>query len=49
MVWKKSRRRERGDLIRVYRMVNGLEVVDRVLWELDARNTRGHGKKFVIY
>ena len=40
-----ERRRERGDLISVYRMVNGLEEVDGEIFKLDERNTRGHGKR----
>ena len=42
-----EKRRERGDLIAVYRAANEMEKVDRsdlFLW--DSRNTRGHGKKF---
>ena len=38
-------RRERGDLISVYRMLNGLEEVERNFLKLDERNTRGHRKK----
>ena len=38
-------RRERGDLISVYKMVNGLDRMGEDLLELDGGNTRGHGKK----
>ena len=39
-------RRERGDLINVYRMVNGMENVDREAFlTLDTRRTRGHSMK----
>ena len=39
-------RRERGDLINVYRMVNGMEDVDEEdFLPLDTRSTRGHGLK----
>ena len=41
-----EKRRERGDLIAIYRAANEMEKVDRsdlFLW--DSRNTRGHGKK----
>ena len=39
-------RRERGDLIAVYRASEDLENVDRVdLYVWDSRRTRGHGKK----
>ena len=40
-----ERRRERGDLISIYRMINGLEEVDENFLILDERNTRGHGRK----
>ena len=40
-----ERRRERGDLISIYRMVNGLEEVDENLLKLDVRSTRGHGRR----
>merc|ERR1712035_20916 len=41
-----EQRRERGDLIMVYRVMKGMERLDRedlVNW--DIRDTRGHGKK----
>merc|ERR1711980_58116 len=38
-------RRERGDLINVYKMVNGLDRVGRELLRLDGGAMRGHGKK----
>ena len=38
-------RRERGDLISVYKMMNGLDRVGEELLRMDDRNTRGHGKK----
>ena len=38
-------RRERGDLINVFRMVNGLERIGGELLKLDRGTTRGHGKK----
>ena len=37
---------ERGDLVAVYRVMKGLEKLDRedlLIW--DTRDTRGHGKK----
>ena len=41
-----EQRRERGDLITVYRVMKGLEELDRedlLIW--DTTETRGHGKK----
>ena len=38
-------RRERGDLMSVYKMVNGLEEVDGDFLKLNERNVRGHGKR----
>ena len=41
-----EQRRERGDLIAVYRVMKGMEELDRddlIIW--DTRDTRGHGKK----
>ncbi|MPC90784.1 hypothetical protein E2C01_085785 [Portunus trituberculatus] len=41
-----EQRRERGDLIAVYRVMNGLEKLDRedsIIW--DTSDTRGYGKK----
>ena len=40
-----ERRRERGDLINVYKMMNGIDRVGRGLLKLDSGPTRGHGKK----
>ncbi len=44
-----EKRRERGDLIALYRILRGLENInsdDLVVWDLG--NTRGHGKKLKI-
>ena len=38
-------RRERGDLINVYKMVYGMDRTGEDLLKLDKRATRGHGKK----
>lgn len=38
-------RRERGDLINVYKMVQGMDKCGRDLLKRDTRATRGHGKK----
>ncbi|XP_045126266.1 uncharacterized protein LOC123513260 [Portunus trituberculatus] len=38
-------RRERGDLIGIYKMVNNLDKVDGDFLSLETRATRGHGKK----
>ena len=41
-------RRERGDLITLYKMVNGIEKLDNqnlVMMEEEIRQTRGHSKK----
>ncbi len=39
-------RRERGDLINIYRMINGMENVDKECFiNLDTQITRGHSKK----
>ena len=38
-------RRERGDLINVYKMVYGMDRTGEDLLKLDVRDTRGHGKK----
>ena len=38
-------RRERGDLINVYKMVYGMDRTGEDLLKLDERATRGHGKK----
>ncbi len=38
-------RRERGDLISTYKMVNSLDKVDDDFLNLETRTTRGHGKK----
>ena len=38
-------RRERGDLINVYKMVNGMDRIGEHLLKLDMRDTRGHDKK----
>ena len=40
-----EKRRERGDLINVYRMVNGLEEVEEGFLNLEPGRTRGHGKR----
>ena len=40
-----ERRRERGDLINVFKMVNGLDRFGGELLRLDNGATRGHGKK----
>ena len=41
-----EKRRERGDLIAVYRSVNGIEQLDREdLLVFSERDTRGHGRK----
>ncbi len=37
---------ERGDLINIYRMINGMENVDKECFiNLDTQSTRGHSKK----
>ena len=38
-------RRERGDLISVYKMVNGLDRIGEDLLKFDTGSTRGHGRK----
>ena len=41
-----KQRRERGDLLTIYRIMKNMEILDRedlLIW--DTRNTRGHGKK----
>lgn len=41
-----EQRRERGDLLTIYRIMKNMEILDRedlLIW--DTRNTRGHGKK----
>ena len=38
-------RRERGDLINVYRMMHGMDKTGEDLLKRDTRITRGHGKK----
>ena len=38
-------RRERGDLICVYKMVNGMDRIGDDLLKLDTGSTRGHGSK----
>ena len=38
-------RRERGDLISVYKMVNGMDRIGEDLLKLDTGGTRGHGRK----
>ncbi len=38
-------RRERGDLISIYKMVNRLDKVDEDFLNLEIRTTRGNGKK----
>ena len=38
-------RRERGDLIIVYKMVNGMDRIGEDLLKLDTGSTRGHSKK----
>ena len=40
-----ERRRVRGDLISVYRMVNGMDKMGEDLLKLDTGTTRGHSKK----
>ena len=44
-----ERRRERGDLIALYRIMEGLEKMDRDdLVVQDESNTRGHGRKIRV-
>ena len=38
-------RRERGDLISIYKIVHNIDKVDGEILNLETRNTRGHGKK----
>ena len=40
-----EKRRERGDLISIHRMVNGLEEVEDGFLKMEARITRGRGKR----
>ena len=41
-----EKKRERGDMITLFILLNGMENIDRGdLYELNVRETRGHGKK----
>ena len=41
-----EQRRERGDLVTIYRIMKDMEVLDREdLLKWETRNTRGHGRK----
>ena len=41
-----EKRRERGDMIILFRLLNGMENIDRGdLYEMNVRETRGHGRK----
>ena len=41
-----EQRRERGDLLTIYRIMKNMEVLDREdLLKWETRNTRGHGRK----
>ena len=41
-----EKRKERGDLIAVYKTMNGMDKLDRnALFVWDTRNTRRHGKR----
>ena len=41
-----EKRRERGDMITLFRLLNGMENIDRGdLYEMNVRQTRDHGRK----